>query len=82
MKPRVMTVYGTRPEGIKVAPVIQAIEASKTLLGITVVTGQHREMLDQVNELFGIFPDYDLNILRPGQSLAGIASRVLSGLEG
>lgn len=81
MKPRVMTVYGTRPEAIKVAPVIQAIEASRTLQGITVVTGQHREMLDQVNELFGIVPDDDLNILQHGQTLAGITRRVLEGLE-
>jgi UDP-N-acetylglucosamine 2-epimerase (non-hydrolysing) len=81
VNPRVMTVYGTRPEAIKVAPVIQAIEASCTLQGMTVVTGQHREMLDQVNELFGIIPDYDLNILQSGQTLAGITSRVLEGLD-
>jgi UDP-N-acetylglucosamine 2-epimerase (non-hydrolysing) len=81
VKPRVMTVYGTRPEAIKVAPVIQAIQASRTLQGITVVTGQHREMLDQVNELFEILPDHDLNILRHGQTLAGITSRVLEGLD-
>ena len=81
VKPRVMTVYGTRPEAIKVAPVIQAIEASCTIQGFTVVTGQHREMLDQVNELFGIVPDYDLNILQRGQTLAGITSRVLEGLD-
>ncbi|NMM24116.1 MAG: UDP-N-acetylglucosamine 2-epimerase (non-hydrolyzing) [Phycicoccus sp.] len=76
-----MTVYGTRPEAIKVAPVIQAFETSRTLQGITVVTGQHREMLDQVNELFGIVPSHDLNILQHGQTLAGITSRVLEGLD-
>jgi UDP-N-acetylglucosamine 2-epimerase (non-hydrolysing) len=76
-----MTVYGTRPEAIKVAPVIQAIETSRTLQGITVVTGQHREMLDQVNELFGIVPEHDLNILKHRQTLAGITSRVLEGLD-
>jgi UDP-N-acetylglucosamine 2-epimerase (non-hydrolysing) len=81
VKPRIMTVYGTRPEAIKVAPVIQAIEASRTLQGITVVTGQHREMLDQVNELFGIVPDHDLDVLQHGQTLAGITSRVLEGLD-
>jgi UDP-N-acetylglucosamine 2-epimerase (non-hydrolysing) len=81
VKPRLMTVYGTRPEAIKVAPVIQAIEAGSTFQGITVVTGQHREMLDQVNELFGIVPDYDLDILQHGQTLAGITSRVLEGLD-
>src|SRR5665647_272104 len=81
VKPVVMTVYGTRPEAIKVAPVIQAIEAGSPFQGITVVTGQHREMLDQVNELFGIVPDYDLDILQHGQTLAGITSRVLEGLD-
>ena len=87
MKARVMTVYGTRPEAIKVAPVIQAIEAieaieaSCTIQGITVVTGQHREMLDQVNELFGIMPDHDVNILQHRQTLAGITSRVLEGFD-
>jgi UDP-N-acetylglucosamine 2-epimerase (non-hydrolysing) len=81
VKPRVMTIYGTRPEAIKVAPVIQAIEAGSPFHGITVVTGQHREMLDQVNQLFGIVPDHDLDILQPGQTLAGITSRVLEGLD-
>ena len=80
MKPRLMAVYGTRPEAIKVAPVVQAIRAS-ALQGITVVTGQHREMLDQVNDLFRILPDFDLNILQHGQTLAGITSRVLEGLD-
>ncbi len=81
MKPRVMTIYGTRPEAIKVAPVIKASAASDLLDGVTVVTGQHREMLDQVNELFAIVPDHDLSILKHGQTLAGITSRVLDGLD-
>jgi UDP-N-acetylglucosamine 2-epimerase (non-hydrolysing) len=81
VKPRVMTIYGTRPEAIKVAPVLQAIAEDCTLEGITVVTGQHREMLDQVNELFGNVPDHDLNILQHGQTLAGITGRVLEGLD-
>lgn len=81
MRPRIMTVYGTRPEAIKVAPVIKALEASDDFESVTVVTGQHREMLDQVNELFGIVPDHDLNIMSHGQSLAQIFARVIEGLD-
>src|SRR5699024_2833579 len=59
--PTVLTVFGTRPEAIKVAPLIRGIEASDSLRSRTLVTAQHREMLDQVNDLFGIVPDFDLN---------------------
>ncbi|RXR27164.1 UDP-N-acetylglucosamine 2-epimerase (non-hydrolyzing) [Oerskovia turbata] len=76
-----MTVYGTRPEAIKVAPVIKALEDSDDFESVTVVTGQHREMLDQVNELFGIVPDHDLNIMSHGQTLAQIFARVMDGLD-
>lgn len=81
MTPRIMTVYGTRPEAIKVAPVIKALEESPDFESVTVVTGQHREMLDQVNELFGIIPDHDLNIMSHGQTLAQIFARVVEGLD-
>ncbi|MFJ2519792.1 non-hydrolyzing UDP-N-acetylglucosamine 2-epimerase [Cellulosimicrobium cellulans] len=81
MTARIMTVYGTRPEAIKVAPVIKALEESPDFESVTVVTGQHREMLDQVNELFGIVPDHDLNIMSHGQTLAQIFARVLEGLD-
>jgi len=81
MRPRVMTVYGTRPEAIKVAPVIQALNASKTLDSVTVVTGQHREMLDQVNEIFDMRPDHDLDIFEHGASLSLIVARVLERLD-
>ncbi|MHA7133484.1 non-hydrolyzing UDP-N-acetylglucosamine 2-epimerase [Oerskovia turbata] len=81
MRPRIMTVYGTRPEAIKVAPVIKALEASDAFESVTVVTGQHREMLDQVNELFGIVPDHDLDIMSHGQSLTQIFARVIEGLD-
>lgn len=81
MRRVVMTVYGTRPEAIKVAPVIAAIESSPGLANSIVVTGQHREMLDEVNRLFGITPDHDLDIMRHGQTLAQIAARVLEGLD-
>ncbi|MFI2485269.1 non-hydrolyzing UDP-N-acetylglucosamine 2-epimerase [Promicromonospora kroppenstedtii] len=76
-----MTVYGTRPEAIKVAPVIKALETSEEFKSVTVVTGQHREMLDQVNEIFGIVPDYDLDIMSHGQTLAQIFARVMEQLD-
>lgn len=78
---RVMTVYGTRPEAIKCAPVVRALEGASDIDGITTVTGQHREMLDQVNALFAIVPEHDLDVMRPGQPLSGIFARVLDGLD-
>jgi len=81
LTPTVLTVFGTRPEAIKVAPVIRAIESSAKLSSRTLVTAQHREMLDQVNELFSIVPDIDLNIMSNGQTLNGIASRVIGELD-
>lgn len=78
---RVMTVYGTRPEAIKVAPVIRAVEAHPELESVTVVTGQHREMLDQVNEIFGIEPDHDLDVFAHGQTLNGLMAKVFAGLD-
>lgn len=78
---RIMTIYGTRPEAIKVAPIIKAIEADPELEGITVTTGQHREMLDQVNEMFGIVPDHDLNIMSMRQSLNAIVAKVIMGVD-
>jgi UDP-N-acetylglucosamine 2-epimerase (non-hydrolysing) len=76
----VMVVYGTRPEAIKMAPVVAALERSPGLEPIVVVTGQHREMLDQVNELFGIRPAKDLDIIAPRQTLEQITVRALVGL--
>lgn len=81
MTPTILTIFGTRPEAIKLAPLIRAIEASTVLRSRTLVTAQHREMLDQVNELFGVVPDNDLNIMARGQSLNGIASRVIGELD-
>lgn len=78
---RIMTIYGTRPEAIKVAPIIKAIEAAEDLESITVVTGQHREMLDQVNTMFEIVPDHDLDIMASGQTLNGIVAKVISGVD-
>ncbi|WP_344355707.1 non-hydrolyzing UDP-N-acetylglucosamine 2-epimerase [Brachybacterium phenoliresistens] len=76
-----MTIYGTRPESIKVAPVIRAIDDAEDMENIVVITGQHREMVDQVNELFGIVPDHDLDIMREGQTLNQIAARVIAGVD-
>lgn len=78
--PTVMTVYGTRPEAIKVAPIIKAMLRSEGLRPYVVVTGQHREMLDQVNSAFGIEPEADLDIFAPGQGLETTASKTLERL--
>lgn len=78
--PTVMLVYGTRPEAIKMAPIVAAIEAATDLTASVVVTGQHREMLDQVNGLFGIVPDHDLDLLAQGQTLSQVTTRVLDRL--
>src|SRR5699024_5902257 len=78
---RIMTIYGTRPEAIKVAPIIKAIERAPDLENIIVATGQHREMLDQVNSMFSIVPDHDLAIMATGQSLNGIVAKVISGVD-
>lgn len=78
---KIMSVFGTRPEAIKMAPVVKALEADENFESIVCVTAQHREMLDQVLDLFDIEPDYDLNIMKAGQTLSQITSRVLQGLE-
>ena len=77
---KVMVVSGTRPEAIKLAPVVHSLESSHNLETIVVATGQHRSMLDQVNHLFGIEPAYDLDILRDRPNLAGITAAVVEGL--
>ena len=78
---RVLVVYGTRPEAIKMAPVIKALQGSPHLEPVVAVTGQHRLMLDQVNSLFGITPDVDLNIIGERQTLEDITTRALLGLR-
>lgn len=78
---KVMTVFGTRPEAIKMAPVIQRLSQEKEIANVVLVTAQHREMLDQVLELFKIKPDYDLDLMRAGQDLYGITSGVLLGIK-
>ena len=78
---KVLFVFGTRPEGIKMAPIIKEIEKRKDIESYICVTGQHREMLDQVLEIFDIKPDYDLNIFKKGQTLTDVTTRTLLGLE-
>lgn len=78
---KVMTVFGTRPEAIKMAPLIKELEKRDGIQSIVAVTAQHRQMLDQVLSLFDIKPDYDLNIMKPKQTLAQITTRALVGLE-
>lgn len=78
---KVMTIFGTRPEAIKMAPLVKELQSRKGIECIVTVTAQHREMLDQVLEVFEITPEYDLNIMKQGQTLSEITSRVLMGLE-
>lgn len=78
---KIMFVFGTRPEAIKMAPLVKAVEAAEDLEPLVVVTAQHREMLDQVLQLFDVHPSYDLNLMKPGQSLTDITAGVLRGIE-
>jgi UDP-N-acetylglucosamine 2-epimerase (non-hydrolysing) len=78
---KVLTIFGTRPEAIKMAPLVLALSQDAAFESKVCVTAQHREMLDQVLRLFEITPDYDLNIMKPGQGLTEITSRILTGLK-
>ena len=78
---KVMSVFGTRPEAIKMAPLVKVLEQTEGIESIVCVTAQHREMLDQVLEIFDLHPKYDLNIMQSRQTLAGITTRALTGLE-
>lgn len=78
---KIMTIFGTRPEAIKMAPLVKELEKREGIKSIVCVTAQHRQMLDQVLEFFEITPDYDLDIMKSKQSLTGITNRVLEGLE-
>lgn len=78
---KVMTIFGTRPEAIKMAPLVKELKSRREIDCIVCVTAQHRQMLDQVLEIFDIVPDYDLNIMQQGQTLSDITSRALKGLE-
>lgn len=80
-KIKVMTVFGTRPEAIKMCPLVLELKKHEEITPVVCVTAQHRQMLDRVLELFGVKPDYDLDIMKSRQSLAGITTRVLAGME-
>ena len=80
-KIKVMSIFGTRPEAIKMAPLVTELEKREEIESIVCVTAQHREMLDQVLETFQIHPDYDLNIMKQGQTLGDVTTRALQGLE-
>ncbi len=79
---KILLVFGTRPEAIKMAPLVLAMKAHSDTLDVKVcVTAQHREMLDQVLHIFDIVPDYDLDIMKPGQDLYGVTSNILEGMR-
>ncbi|OGV18148.1 MAG: UDP-N-acetylglucosamine 2-epimerase [Lentisphaerae bacterium GWF2_38_69] len=79
---KILCVFGTRPEAIKLAPLVQELEKYKNIFHVKVcVTAQHRHMLDQVLSLFGIIPDFDLNIMKPSQNLFDMTSKILLGLR-
>ena len=80
-KKKIMIVFGTRPEAIKMAPVVHALKGDDRFHTIVAVTGQHREMLDQVLDIFNISPDYDLNIMKSGQDLYDVTAKVLTGMR-
>lgn len=82
MSVKVMTIFGTRPEAIKMAPLVKELEGRDGIDSICCVTAQHREMLDAVLEIFKITPQYDLNIMEPNQTLSTITSKCLVGIEG
>ncbi|NTW68032.1 MAG: UDP-N-acetylglucosamine 2-epimerase (non-hydrolyzing), partial [Nitrospirae bacterium] len=80
---KMLLVFGTRPEAIKMAPLVKELQSRhEAFETVVAVTGQHRQMLDQVLELFGIVPEYDLDIMRPGQDLYDVTARVLHGMRG
>lgn len=81
MKPLIMVCFGTRPEAIKMLPVVQALRSSPKLRQIVCVTGQHQQMVGEICNLFGETPDLDLAVMEPGQSLAGLTCRVLQGMS-
>ncbi|MCL2545264.1 MAG: UDP-N-acetylglucosamine 2-epimerase (non-hydrolyzing) [Clostridia bacterium] len=77
---KALSVFGTRPEAVKMCPLVKAIERDPRFTGVVCVTGQHRQMLDQVLDAFGVRPDHDLDLMRDGQTLGGVTAGVLEGL--
>ena len=80
-KIKVMTVFGTRPEAIKMAPLVKELEKRDEIESVVCITAQHRQMLDQVMNIFNISADYDLNIMQSGQTLSDITARAMKGIE-
>ena len=78
---KIMTIFGTRPEGIKMAPLVNELKKTKNIECIVVNTAQHREMLDQILDLFSIVPDYDFNIMKPGQTPESVTSEIIQHLQ-
>jgi UDP-N-acetylglucosamine 2-epimerase (non-hydrolysing) len=78
---KILTVFGTRPEAIKLAPLVRALSAERGVEARVCVTAQHREMLDQVLALFDIQPDFDLDVMRPNQALCALSSEILAKLQ-
>src|SRR3989304_7511998 len=79
--PRVLAVFGTRPEAVKMAPVVDRLRRTPGVEARVCVTAQHRQMLDQVLELFDIVPDFDLNVMEPDQALAPLTTAIFRGLD-
>ena len=79
-KIKVMSIFGTRPEAVKMAPIVKLMEQDELIDSQVLVTAQHREMLDQILSYFDIVPDYDLNLMAPNQSLASVTSKIIEGV--
>src|SRR6202042_3289502 len=80
-KPRVLVVFGTRPEAIKLCPLVQTLQQHADIETVVCVTAQHRQMLDQVLAVFSVKPDFDLDLMQPGQTLTALSARLMAGLE-
>ena len=78
---KIMVVFGTRPEAIKMCPLVNELKTRETIETVVCVTGQHRQMLDQVLSVFSVVPDYDLSIMKDKQSLFDITTNILSGIK-
>ncbi|MEL7643584.1 MAG: UDP-N-acetylglucosamine 2-epimerase (non-hydrolyzing), partial [bacterium] len=78
---KILSIFGTRPEAVKMAPVVHALKDHPGIESLVCVTAQHREMLDQILNLFGIQPDFDLNLMKPNQSLANLTAGIFTGLD-
>ena len=81
MKKKIMLVFGTRPEAIKMCPLVNELKKRNTLETVVCVTGQHRQMLDQVLEIFNVIPDHDLSVMKQRQTLFDITTNILNGIK-